>query len=226
MPIHINLLAEIQAAEELRRHDPVKRAIFIGVSLVVVFMVWSGMVELNNVLAQQRLTGVEVAINSKTNAYQHVVSDQRKIGVIQFKMAALQKLQAARFLQGSLLNALQHATVDNVQLTRLREDQSFFLTEGTDDQTNGSTVIPGRPGIVKERIVVHLDARDFSANPGDQVNKFREAIAKEPNYFAKMLDKTNGVQLANPPSPPQADSATGKQYVTFTLDCRYLEVSR
>ena len=30
--------------------------------------------------------------------------------------------------------------------------------------------------------MVHLDARDFSANPGDQVNKFKEAIAKQA-YF-------------------------------------------
>ena len=47
MPIHINLLAEAQAAEELRRHDPVKRAIFIGISLVVVALMWSGMVDVN-----------------------------------------------------------------------------------------------------------------------------------------------------------------------------------
>ena len=30
MPIRINLLAEAKAAEELRRHDPVKRVIFVG----------------------------------------------------------------------------------------------------------------------------------------------------------------------------------------------------
>jgi hypothetical protein len=223
MPIHINLLAEAQAAEELRRHDPVKRAIFIGISLVVVFLVWSGMVEVNAVLANERFTGVQVAINSKTNAYQHVVSDQKKIGIIQAKLTALQKLQASRFLQGNLLDALQHATVDNVQLTRLRVDQSYFLTDGTDPQTNGDTVIPGRPGTVKERIVVHLDARDFSPNPGDQVNNFRAAIAKQP-YFQAMLSKTNGVQLANPPSPTQTDSS--RPYVTFTLDCHFLEVTR
>ncbi len=223
MPIHINLLAEAQAAEELRRHDPVKRATFIGVSLVVVFLVWSGMVEVNAVLASERFTGVQMAINAKTNAYQRVVSDQKKIGLIQYKLSALQKLQAARFLQGNLLDALQHATVDNVQLTRLREEQSYFLTEGTDSITNGDTVIAGRPGIVKERIIVHLDARDFSPNPGDQVNNFRAAIAKQA-YFQAMLNKTNGVQLASPPSPPQTD--TGKPYVTFTLDCHFLEVSR
>ena len=35
---------------------------------------------------------------------------------------------------------------------------------------------------------MHLDARDFSANPGDQVNKFKEAIAKQA-YFQAMLDQ-------------------------------------
>ena len=30
MPIRINLLAEAQAAEEMRRKDPVKRAVWIG----------------------------------------------------------------------------------------------------------------------------------------------------------------------------------------------------
>jgi hypothetical protein len=223
MPIHINLLAEAQAAEELRRHDPVKRAIFIGVSLVVVSLVWSGMVEVNAVLAKERFAGVQTEINAKTNAYQHVLSDMGKIDAMQSKLTALQKLQAARFLQGNLLNALQHATVDNVQLTRIRVDQSYFLTEGTDSQTNGDSVTRGRPSTVKEKIVVHLDARDFSPNPGDQINKFRETIAKEP-YFKAMLDKTNGVQLANPPSAPQTDAS--KPYVTFTLDCYYPEVIR
>ena len=223
MPIHINLLAEAQAAEELRRRDPVKRAIFIGVSLVVVALGWSGVVEVNAFLAKERFIGVQGSINAQTNVYQHVESERKKIATIQTKLAALQKMRDARFLQGSLLDALQHATVDNVQLTRLRVDQAYFLTEGTDAQTNGDRVVAGRPASVKERIIAHLDARDFSANPGDQVNKFKEAIAKQ-TYFQAMLDKTNGVQLANPPSAPQNDA--GKLYVMFTLDCRYPEVAR
>ena len=223
MPIHINLLAEAQAAEDLRRRDPVKRAIFIGVSLVLVSLMWSGTVEISALLAKERFAGVQGTINAQTNAYQHVESNRKKIATIQSKLAALQKMQAARFLQGSLLDALQHATVDNVQLIRLRVDQAYFLTEGTAAQTNDDRVIAGRPAAVKERIIAHLDARDFSANPGDQVNKFKDVIAKQA-YFQAMLDKTNGVKLANPPSAPQTDA--GKPYVMFTLDCRYPEVAR
>jgi hypothetical protein len=223
MPIHINLLAEAQAAEELRRRDPVKRAVFIGISLVVIALMWSGMVEVNAMMAREHLYGVQMEIDSKTNAYQHVVADQNKIATIQKKLAALQKLQAARFLQGNLLDALQHATVDGVQLTRLRVDQACLLTAGSEAKTTGAYTTAARPPTVREKIVVHLDARDFSANPGDQVNKFKAAIAKE-HYFQAMLEKTNGVQLANPPSAPMVDS--GKPYVTFTLDCRYPEVVR
>ena len=223
MPIHINLLAEAQAAEELRRRDPVKRAVFIGISLVVIALMWSGMVEVNAMMAREHLYGVQMEIDSKTNAYQHVVADQNKIATIQKKLAALQKLQAARFLQGNLLDALQHATVDGVQLTRLRVEQTCLITEGSEAKTTGAYTTAARPPTVREKIVVHLDARDFSANPGDQVNKFKAAIAKE-HYFQAMLEKTNGVQLANPPSAPMV--ASGKPYVTFTLDCRYPEVVR
>jgi hypothetical protein len=220
MPIHINLLAEAQAAEELRRRDPVKRAIFIGISLAAVTLMWSAVVEVNAFLARELFARVQMQINVTTNAYEHVISDRKNVAQIQNKLAAIRKLQAARFLQGNLLNALQYATVNGVQLTRLRLDQSYFLIEAkaADDEGNG-----GRPAAVRERIAMSLDARDFSANPGDQVNKFREAVAQQA-YFRAMLNKTNGVKLANPPSAPQ--TGAGKPYVTFTLDCRFPEVTR
>jgi hypothetical protein len=223
MPIHINLLAEAQAAEELRRHDPVKRAMFIGAALVALFLMWSGIVKINTILAQERYSNVESAITVQTNAYQQVELDRKKIGGIQHRLTALQKFQADRFLQGNLLDALQHATVEGVKLTRLHLDQTFILTEGTRAQTNDSRVIPGKPSTVKEKIVARLEARDFSANPGAQVSNFKEAIAHQA-YFQAMLDKTNGVQLANPPSAQQVGG--GKAYVMFTLDCRYPEVTR
>ena len=86
MPIHINLLAEAKAAEDLRRRDPVKRAIYIGVSLVLALLVWSGMVEMDVIMAKQSLTGMQIAIDVKTNAYQRVSAQQKKNAVIQVKL--------------------------------------------------------------------------------------------------------------------------------------------
>ena len=210
MPIHINLLAEAQAAEEMRRHDPVKRATFFGASLVVLALVWSGIVEINVVLVRESLAATQSEIASKTNAFQQVQMEVRQAGQNRFKLTALQKLQAARFLQGNLLNALQQATVDGVQLTRLRLDQSYSVMAASGDKTNDDHI--------RERIVLHLSARDSSANPGGQVNKFQTTIAKQP-YFGAMLSKTNAVQLSGSPSALQTDAS--KPYVTFALDCYF-----
>ncbi|HEY1719114.1 MAG TPA: hypothetical protein VGH42_12580 [Verrucomicrobiae bacterium] len=218
MPIHINLLAEAQAAEEMRRRDPVKRVVFFGASFVILALIWSGMVEINAVLSNQRLTGVQVAIDTRTNEYDRALANQTKAAAAKSKLEALQKLQSSRFLQGNLLNALQQTVVNGVQLTRLRVDQSYVQTGGTDPQTNGDRVIMGRPPIVRERIILSLDARDFSANPGDQVNKFKDAIASQ-SYFKAMLDKTNGIELTALSAPQNGPD--GKPFVLFTVECHY-----
>jgi hypothetical protein len=218
MPIHINLLAEAQAAEELRRRDPVKRVLFLGASLVMVALVWSGMIEINAVLANQRLAGVQTAIDTYTNQYRTALANQKMLVAARGKLAALQKLQDSRFLQGNLLDALQQTVVNGVQLTRLRVDQSYVQTEGTDPQTNGDRVIMGRPPIVRERIVVSLDARDFSENPGDQVNKFKNAITTQP-YFKAVLDKTNSIELTALSAPQNGPD--GKPFVLFSVECHY-----
>ena len=210
MPIHINLLAESQAAEEMRRHDPVKRATFIGASLVMLALMWSGVVEINVVLAREGFKTVQMDISSKTNLFRQVELAQQQAGQDKFKLAALQKLQGARFLQGNLLNALQQATVGGVQLTRLRLGQSYTVMEAVGGKTNNNGI--------KEKIVLQLNAKDSSANPGDQVNKFQTAIAKQ-SFFAAMLSKTNAVQMAGPPSALQTDAS--KPYVTFALDCYF-----
>ena len=223
MPIRINLLAEAKAAEELRRHDPVKRVIFCGAFLVALTLVWSSSLLLEGVLAKKAVTDRRTEIETRTNEYQHMVISQQKTIEVKQKLEAVQKWTDSRFLQGNLLSALQQAHVDSVRLTRLRVDQKYLYKEGTLPQNNANGVIPGRPGTVTEKIVVSLEARDSSANPGDQVNKMKDAVANQP-YFKAALNKTNGVQLVNL-SAPQL-SSDGRPYVLFTLECNFPEVTR
>lgn len=217
------MLAEAQAAEEMRRRDPVKRAIFIGVSFVAVFFVWYAAVAAYALAAKANETGVEVMIDAQTNAYSQVMVKQKALDSARSKLAALKKLQSQRFLQGNLLNALQMATVNGVQLTGMGLEQDYFLQPGTDAQNNNGVSIPGRPPSVTERITLRLDGRDFSANPGDQINNFMAVIAKQP-YFQEMLAKTNAIQLTSPPSAPQDDN--GRSFVTFSLQCEFPERAR
>jgi hypothetical protein len=109
----------------------------------------------------------------------------------------------ARMLQGNLLNALQKVNADNVQLTGIHVDQSYSQST--------------KPPSVTEQIVVTLNARDYSPNPGDQVGKFKDALARQ-SYFQDMLDETNGIRLTDE-SAPQEDS--GKTFVSFTLECHF-----
>lgn len=219
MPIHINLLAEARAAEDMRRRDPVKRALFVGISLVAVALAWGAMEAVEVLLAKGQLTSVEVTVDTKTNAYQSILLNQKQIADDNKKIDMLNELQAGRFLQGNLLDALQHCVVDDVQLTGLRVSQSYSVTEATPAK-NGA---PARPARSTEKISLRLDARDFSPNPGDQVNKFKEAIAKN-SYFQAMLDKTNAVQLAGQPSAPLTED--GRTFVNFTLECDFPEKVR
>jgi hypothetical protein len=223
MPIHINLLAEAQAAEDLRRRDPVKRATFLGATLVMLMLFWGVMGQINLSLATSTLTGVQSQITANNPAYTNVMANFNKIAIAKNKLDSLQKLQASRFLQGNLLDALQRVTVGGVQLTRVRIVQSYFLTPGTDPQTGINGVIPARPGTSRERIVLALDARDSSASPGDQVNNFKQAIAGQP-YFKTMLDKTNSVELVGLPSLQTGPD--GKPSAFFTVECHFPDQTR
>ncbi|MGO9586702.1 MAG: hypothetical protein ACLP2Y_10955 [Limisphaerales bacterium] len=222
MPIRINLLAEAKAAEELRRHDPVKRVIFVGALCVALTLVWSSSLQLQNMLAKKEVSDKQTEVAARTNEFQHVLTDQKKTAAAKEKLKALKKMTNSRFLEGNLLNALQQVPVDGVRLTRLKVDQDYFYAAGTPSQTNKNGVILGRPSTVTEKIIVWLDAWDSSANPGDQVNKFKEAVATQ-SYFKATLNKTNGVQLINLSAPQIVD---GKPCVLFTLKCNFPEYAR
>jgi hypothetical protein len=212
MPIRINLLAEAQAAEDLRRRDPVKRLIAVGVLAVAAMLVWGSALQLKVMLANRDLTSAQYLIDTSTNQYQMAINDNNQIAAAKAKILALKKLTNARLLQGSLLNALQKVSVDNVQLTQIRVDQEFIPISQR-----------GKPDAIMEKAVVILDARDSSANPGDQVAKFKAALAAQP-YFKEMLDPTNGIRLSDESAPQQGND--GKNYVAFSLECYFPDKTR
>ena len=223
MPIKINLLAEAQAEEDLRRRDPVKRAIFMGVFLVILALVWFSSIMLVHVVASQKLNGVLAEIQNHTNDYARVQVNLKQIAEVQSKLDALQLLSASRCLQGDFMNACQGLYVTNVQLTRVRVDQTYSTMAGASTITNNYRVVVGHPASSVERIIITFDAKDFSANPGDQVNHFKDALSLE-DYFKTNLDPTNGLRLLDL-SPPQATVDT-KPFVLFTMECSFPDKTR
>lgn len=223
MPIRLNLLAEAQAHEDLRRRDPVKRVIWAGVVIVVGMLVWSSSLQVRALLEKGSTTSLEAQVASRTNQYRIVLENQQKAAEISQRLASLKLLAASRFLQGNLLDTLQHVMVDDVQVARLRTEQVYLYTEAVKGGTNSEgKVITPKPASATERIAIILEARDTAANPGDQVPAFKQALTSSP-YFSNLLGQAQ-VRLASI-SPPQALPGS-KPAVNFTLECRLPEKTR
>ncbi len=208
MPIQINLLTETLAQEDLRKRDPVKRAIFAGSLLVALMMVWYSSISLEHMVANSNLARVQGEIQAHTNDYNVVVANLKAITAKQNRLKALNTLSSARFLQGDLMNALQQLYVSNVCLTRMQVDQSYTSKDADS---------------ITEHTLLVLDAKDSSPNPGDQVNHSKDAIAQI-DYFKSKLDSNEGVKLSNL-SPPQTVSDS-KPFVMFTIECRFPDQTR
>lgn len=223
MPIRINLLAEAQALEDLRRRDPVKRTIWASVFLVCVMFAWWSSLWAKGLWVRGELNHLQSQLAARTNDFQQVLENERKLKETIAKLNALQEMATNRFLYGTLLNAMQHTTVDDVQLLRLRTDQTYAYTDEIKAKTNAnSRITPGKPATATEKIILTFEARDSGPNPGDQVNRFKHALATSP-YFASGLGSSNEVRLTSL-SPPQF--VDGKPSVQFTLECRYPERTR
>lgn len=224
MPIRLNLLAEAQAAEDQRRRDPVKRALWIAALLVVLMLVWSSSLQLKAIIANQQLGRVAALMNAKTNNYNEVIERQKKIKDINHRLVSLHSLSTNRFLNGALLNAMQQVVLDDIQLSQLRVEQTYTLFEGTKPKTNGSTVTPGKPPTSTENIVLTLEGSDSSVSPGDEVTRFKELLAKNA-YFQANLGKSNQVNLKSL-SAPQISPDSGRAVVLFSLESRFPPITR
>ena len=227
MPIRINLLAEAQAAEELRRKDPVKRAIILGAAFVAVMIATSLVIQSGVMATNHKAEGFNGRIQSITNKYSAVMADSDRLQELRQHIRGLDILAAERFLNGTLLNSMQKATVENVQLIHLRADQTYSRTEETKAKPSETTSGPPKvlkPATANEKITLVIEARDTCPNPGDQVTRFKDALAKN-DYFVKLLGTNSQLRLVNR-SPPQLQPDSGRLGVQFTLEARLPEKAR
>ena len=219
MPIRLNLLAEAQSAEELRRRDPVKRAMWICGFIVALVFAGSGFLQWKIIRSNQALAKLEDGLKSQANQYQKILENQGKLVDVTFKLGKLTELATNRFLWGNVLNALQETTVDDIQLLRLKSDQIYELKPETKAGTNDAGKhVPAKPAVINEKIVLTFDSKDSSPNPGAaQMNKFKAGIQTNA-FFKSILGKTNEIALKNY-SMPQPDPELGRLCVLFSLQC-------
>lgn len=226
MPIRINLLAEAQAAEEARRRDPVKRAVWVGVMAVAAVLTWISVLQARITLQKSEKSRLEFAMQAINEQYEVAVKEQKELAAARSRLLALHRYSTNRFFTGNLLNALQQGVVEDVRLIKLNTTFNYAYTEATRPRTNsaGTVLEPGKPATSRERIVVTLQAEDACGSPGDLVNLYRQSVAALPHFAALGRSSEDTIRLTglNPP----ATHPSGRSFVLFTLECAYPEVVR
>lgn len=215
----------MQAIEDSRRRDPVKRAILVAFVLVAAVLVWSSLLVVQQVSARGELATADLKINSQTNEYTRVVNNEKRLADGKLRLRALQILATNRFLNGNLLDVLEKNTVENVQVTRLKVTQNYILTDevkSKSEEDEDKTPKVTKPATVTEKISLSMSATDTSPN-GEAAIRFQNVLSAAP-YFQKILARTNGFRLTSL-GAPQVDPS-GKSFTTFTLEASLPDKTR
>jgi hypothetical protein len=222
MPIRINLLAEAQAAEELKKRDPVKRAIWVGAFIVFLVLLQVSAVWFKSLMAKGNLQTEVNRWKSMEKRSLDVAEEAKRLAELQKRLGLLYRLSTNRFLWGSALDAIQECAVDQVQVTDIKATQRY--TEVLAAKTRVGTKEVLVPAAQIEKITVTIDAKDY--NPNDQsFNKFKNKLLDSP-YLRRYLTKPESVRLANLSGVEFNALEPNRSFTTFTLECEFPETRR
>jgi hypothetical protein len=145
MPIRINLLSEQLLAEEQRRRNPVKVAIWAGGFLVALMLLWGLSCFFKVRHAKAELDKYKADLESLAAKQNETKSNYFASVLIEQTMASLQKYASNRFLWGTALDALQQAMVADVRIEKFASSQAYFTVGPTKFTTNLACSLKSRP---------------------------------------------------------------------------------
>jgi hypothetical protein len=191
--IRINLLAEDQTAEEMRRRDPVKRAILAGGFLLGLMVVWSLLLQLKLTQANHKYEAIRTQWAPLEKQDQLVRTNLTRNADMQRKLEALGKLSANRFLWSAPLNALQFCMIDNIELSELVMHQTVTTNAAVIDPNKK---VPTKPATATEDISIDIKGLDFAPGNAGNHTKFIDTVKQQP-YFRDHLRKPESVTGIN-----------------------------
>jgi hypothetical protein len=226
MPIHLNLLAEDLELEEMRRKNPVKRALWVSGFVVFLVLLWGLTLFLKIVVVKSEVSALDSKWREMEKNVKQVEDDRKRKRDVERRLSALLQFTTNRFLWANAMNALQQTWVENAQLVRLKAEQNYLQSEPVKAPVGpaASGAAPAKPAVASERIVVYLDGRDYGARVGEQVPRYKESLLAFP-FFQAHLQKTNSILLTSL-SAPQTDPAKKTAFVQFGLQLNFQEKER
>lgn len=137
-------MAEHLAAEEMKRRDPIKRAVAVGVLLMVLMLVWIGLTQMNVTAARNELEQNTNKLAKLEESTLVIKTNQALFLESEFKIKSLEKYSTNRFFWGTFLDALQQVSVENIRLMDVRSEQRYITNDAIKlFQTN--IIIPFTP---------------------------------------------------------------------------------
>jgi len=216
MPIRINLLAEERAADDLRRKDPLKRAIVIASAVVGVVILLTAYNTVR-VRASTKDAGEIQAAYTQLEEKELTLKKMRAhTGSREKNLFALHRLATNRFLWAPVLNELQYCNLDGIQVTLNQTRQNYAHTEGVILPPDANK--PNIPPKATEAISFRIEAQDR----GDVYERFVAEIGKR--FEGKF--KANRGHYLDLLSGPIASSDGKESYRQIAVECVYPETIR
>jgi hypothetical protein len=225
MPLRINLLSEIQDAEERRRRDPVKRAIWGAALLVVGIGLWCAQKQTQLMLAKSELARMSATWTAEEKNFQQVNEMLRTTGDVEGRLVALVRASTNRFLWGSALQQLQLSLPDDIHFTRFRAEQGYVVTAAEPPKKNGNKMVPGRRASSSESLRIVIDGKDYAPVENQNYNAFKLALATN-SLFSVPLKEVGGFKLSNLSQPVGDPARGGRTFVAFSMEARFPEIVR
>lgn len=221
MPIRINLLAEEQYLAEMRRRDPVKRGAWLGGFLVVLMLLWWGWLLFSKHNANTALAGHEASFKRIEAKAKETGDLIKKAGDVERNIHSLNRMATNRVLWSGCLNALQECTLEQIQVTRIRAEQSYNVQAAVLSKERGKS----KPASSTERIVLVIAARDYGRPEDESSIKFKDKILGHP-WFKQYLARENPISFKGFSNPTPDKDDPSRVFVSFTMECAFTEQVR
>lgn len=221
MPIRLNLLAEEQYLAEVRRRDPVKRAAWMGGFFVLLMFFWWGWLRFSEHNATDAKAGHVAAFERIEKAAKDTAELVKKAGEIERNIHALNRMATNRVLWSGCMNALQECALDQIQVSRVRVEQSYNVQAAVVSKERGKS----KPAVSTEHIVLVIVARDYGRSDEEGSTKFKDKIKDHP-WFKQYLARENPISFKGFSNPTPDKDDPSRVFVTFTMECAFAEQVR
>ncbi len=218
MPIRINLLAEQQAAEDARRRDPVKRALWAGGALVAVLVLWAVSLQFRVTVAKAALTGTSSRLQSLEDNSTEARQRWAEASSVESRLENLRRYTTNRFLCATALDALQQLEVDDVRVVHLQTAHAYASNAPAAIKTN--LVVPLAAGKGWQFWKSSPPPVDVASLVSNQVNVLTNKLGLNPAvpFTAKVEVKTNATQATA--TIEIVKPATAAERIVLTIKAR------